>query len=237
MAPPTKRRKHLLQNSRALSASGRLEKQVLKRKEASVEKWEIISENFSAHKESLANPKGKHRTFEENKMLLLALRGVLDANLSRLKLGEQENFNWTSIEREVAKTFQVGLEYVNNLRREFLATGEVAVWERRGVLDAPDHAEEEELIAPPPVAIPRNNHNPRSKLLPHHLLALCQWVDRQHGEGRTVTNSKAQNFIRITFEIEVTQRSVRRYFARLGLSWQKVKKKKRTLDGYRIDAS
>jgi hypothetical protein len=73
-------------------------------------------------------------------------------------------------------------------------------------------------------------------LLPHHLLSLCQWVDKQHSEGRTVTNSKARNFIRITFEIEVTQRSVRRYFSRLGLSWQRVKTKKRTLDGYRIDA-
>ena len=32
----------------------------------------------------------------------------------------------------------------------------------------------------------------RSKLLTHHLLALiCQWIDRQHSEGRTVTNSKA----------------------------------------------
>jgi hypothetical protein len=32
------------------------------------------------------------------------------------------------------------------------------------------------------------------------------------------------------------QRSVCRYFARLGLSWQKIKTKKRTLDGYCIDA-
>ena len=30
------------------------------------------------------------------------------------------------------------------------------------------------------------------------------------------------------------QRSVRQYFARFGLSWQKIKKKKGTLDGYRI---
>ncbi len=35
---------------------------------------------------------------------------------------------------------------------------------------------------------------------------------------------------------KVANRSVRRYFARLGLSWQKIKKKKRSLDGYRIDA-
>jgi hypothetical protein len=77
----------------------------------------------------------------------------------------------------------------------------------------------------------------RSKLLPHHLLSLCQCLEEQHAEGRAVTNSKAQNFIRITFEIEVTNRSVRRHFARLGFSWQKTKKKKRTLDGCRIDAA
>jgi hypothetical protein len=76
----------------------------------------------------------------------------------------------------------------------------------------------------------------RSKLLPHHLLSLCQWTDKQNAEGRTVTNSKAQNFIRVTFEIEVTNRSVWRCFTRLGLSWQKTKKKKGTLDGHRADA-
>jgi hypothetical protein len=61
-------------------------------------------------------------------------------------------------------------------------------------------------------------------------------VDKQHSEGRTVTNFKTRNFIRITYEIEVTQRSIRRYFKIIGLSWKKVKKKKRTLDGYRVDA-
>ena len=47
--------------------------------------------------------------------------------------------------------------------------------------------------------------NKRSKLqLPHHSSSLCQqWVDQQHSEGRTVTNSKAQNFIRITCNIKV----------------------------------
>ena len=194
MPRPSKRKKISKLANVAAAVDRKADLQEARRKKASVEKWETIYDNFSEQKDSLANPKGKQRTFEENKMLLLALRGALDAHLNRMKLGVQESLTWTTIEKEVATTFQVGPAYVKNLRREFLATGQVRVWERRGVAE-PDH-EEEEIIAPPPVAI-GNNHNPRSKLLPHHLLALCRWVDRQHGEGRTVTNSKAQNFIPI----------------------------------------
>jgi hypothetical protein len=113
---------------------------------------------------------------------------------------------------------------VTELRQQFLVSGKVVVRERLVV------------IAPEPAADEMPVMNYRAKLSPHHLLSLCQWVDRQHSEGRTVTNSKAQNFIRITFEIEITQRSVQRYFKRLGLSWQRIKEKKRTLDGHRIDA-
>ena len=98
------------------------------------------------------------------------MRGSFDAHLNRVKLGVRDYLTWTAIEKEVATALQVGAPYINNLRREFLATGKVTVWERRGIA-APDH--EEEVVEP--VAI--RNNNSRSKLLLHQLLALCQWVD------------------------------------------------------------
>jgi hypothetical protein len=146
-------------------------------------------------------------------VIFLALRGYVELHLKMVKLGVQDNINWTTIEKEVAFSFGIKQEHVNDLREEeFLITGQVIVREKHAVeADVRDVVE-----AVQEIPVMRN----RSKLMPNHLLSLCQWVDKQHSEGRSVTNSKAQNFIRITFEIEVTQRSFRRYFARLGLSWQ-----------------
>ena len=56
--------------------------------------------------------------------------------MNLVKLGAQDTINWTCVEKEVATTFQVRKACVNNLRQEFLATGEVMVWERR--VAAPD---------------------------------------------------------------------------------------------------
>jgi hypothetical protein len=129
-------------------------------------------------------------------MLLLALRVFLEFHLKMVNLGVKDTINWTTVENEVASSFGARRGHVAELRQQFLVSGEVLVRER-SVVVAPEPAADE---------IPVMNY--RAKLLPHHLLSLCQWVDRQHSEGRTVTNSKAQNFIRITFEIEITQRSV-----------------------------
>jgi hypothetical protein len=160
-------------------------------------------------------------------MVLLALRGYVELHLKMVKLGVQDTINWTTIEKEVSFSFGIKQEHVNDLREEFLISGQVIVREKHAV-----EAEARDVEAVQEIPVMRN----RSKLLPHHPLSLCQWVDKQHSEGRSVTNSKAHIFIHITFEINVTQRSVRRYFARLGLSWQKIKTKKHTLDGYHIDA-
>jgi hypothetical protein len=142
MPPASKRKKASKTASGALAAVRRDAKQKECRKQALVRKWEDIAENFEAKKDTLTSPKGKARTFEENSMLLLALRGSLNRHLNMVKLGEQETLNWTAIEKDVASTFQVGHRYVNSLRAEFLTSGNVNVWER--TVDAPVDAQEEE---------------------------------------------------------------------------------------------
>jgi transposase len=225
MAPPTKRKKASKVANLTLATDRKLAKQAECRKETLVLKWEDIFDSLTAQKDTLTNRNGKARTFEENKMIILALIGYLELHLEMVKLGVQDHISWTTIEKKVAHSFSMKYEHVKELRQEFLVTGQVIVWKRKDVVT--------ENVLDELVPIPPRN---RSKLLPHHLLSLCQWVDKQHGEGRSVTNSKVQNFIRITFEIEITRRSVQRHFAQLGLSWKKIKTKKRTLDGYRIDA-
>jgi hypothetical protein len=97
MAPPTKRKKHLKQNSLAVAADIKLVKQAERRRETLVTKWKRIFENFTSKKDSLTNPSGKARSFEENKMILLALRGSVKLHLKMIELGVQDSINWTAI--------------------------------------------------------------------------------------------------------------------------------------------
>jgi hypothetical protein len=130
-----------------------------------------------------------------------------------VNLGVQDAVNWTTVEKEAASSFGATRAHVVELR-QFLVSGEVIVRERLVV------------VAAEPAAAPdeRPAMNNGAKLSPHHLPSLCHWVDRQRSEGSTVTNSKAHDFLPVTFEIEVTQRSDGRCFSRLGLSWQRMQK-------------
>jgi hypothetical protein len=145
-------------------------------------KWEGISENFTAKKDSLMNQNGEAGTFEESKMILLALRGSVDVHLNMVKLRAPDTINWTAVENKAASAFGVRQEHVSQLQQQFLTTGEATVWERRvAALDG------EAADATPAVG------DNKAKLLPHHLLSRCQWVDKQRSEGWTGTNSKARS--------------------------------------------
>lgn len=108
----------------------------------------------------------------------------------------EDAVNWTAVKKEAALCFRATREHVTQLElsQQFLATGDMIVRERLVVAAEAEAANEMPVVN-------------RLKLLPHHLLSLCQFVDKQHSEGRTGRNSKAQNFIPVTFEIEIRQQS------------------------------
>ena len=102
-------------------------------------------------------------------MVILALRGCVELHLKMVKLGVQDTINWKAIENEVASMFGVKQDHVFELRQKCIITGEVIVRERVAA-EVTEEAVEE-------VAVTN-----RSKIWPHNLLALCQWVDRQHSQ-------------------------------------------------------
>jgi hypothetical protein len=161
MAPPAKRQKHLKEASFAAATDRKAKEQTERRKQAVVVKWEGISGNLAAKKETLTNRSGKARTFEENKMLLLALRVFLDFHLKMVNLGVQDAIIWTTVENEVASLFGARRGCVAELRQQFLVSGKVVVRERLAV------------IAPEPAADKTPAMSCRANLSPHHLLSLC----------------------------------------------------------------
>ena len=81
--------------------------------------WRRLLEEFDSLSTSLKNPKGESRSFEENKMLILALRAGLRRRVRELNLDPEATINWTSIENEVARYFLVGNKLVHDLRTGF----------------------------------------------------------------------------------------------------------------------
>ena len=66
--------------------------------------------------DTLKNPQGHNRTFEDNKMILLALWAALNRRISLLNVNQETTINWRSIEDEVGRDFHVSNKYVHDLR-------------------------------------------------------------------------------------------------------------------------
>jgi hypothetical protein len=95
------------------------ERRAADQKEVLLKKWESAFENLTAKKDTPMNPNGKARTFEENKMVLLALRGCVRWHLKMVNLGMQDTVNWRAIDLEMASAFGVKQQRVMELRQQF----------------------------------------------------------------------------------------------------------------------
>lgn len=194
-----------------------------KRKERKANIWRNRLEVFSELKEIIKNPKGRSRTLEENKLLLLALYRELRQRVESMDNGalHPSSITWTYIEETVAHDFCVKKEHLTELRSTFLDDGDVLVFgqenERGGAAENYDHTKQEKVSS----AI---------------LLELAKYIDQQHAEGRCVTNRKLRNWLRDEHGVDVSRRTVQRKLKELGLSWSKVKPQKRTLSSFRLKA-
>ena len=76
----------------------------------------------------------------------------------------------------------------------------------------------------------------QQKLTTELLLEMIKFVDKQHAEGRSVTNAKIRAWLQEVHGMEVHRGTVQRGLSRLGLAWSKLKCRKRTLGSFRLKA-
>ena len=88
---PKRKRRHQ-QSHRSSRSSGAMRM----RKKRANERWEYIYKDFEEYAVSIKNPKGKTRSFEENKMLVLGMKAALKR---RLESVDPTKISWTSIDR------------------------------------------------------------------------------------------------------------------------------------------
>jgi transposase len=152
---------------------------------------------------------------EQNVDILCALKVQIRTELEHR---DPREITKTGVDASVAADFHTSAETVREIRKTYEATGEVAYWksETRGA--------------------GADSYPTKQKLSFVQQLRLASHIDTQHAAGRRVTNKTCINFLASTYNITISRSTMAAYLSRLGLSWRKVKPKKRTLGSYRKDA-
>jgi hypothetical protein len=68
-----------------------------------------------------------------------------------------------------------------------------------------------------------------------HLTAIAKLVDTYHADGQIITITIIRNHILLHYQIDLCKATIRLYMKRLGMTWKKIKGKKRNVRGYRVD--
>ena len=176
-----------------------------KRKERLANSWRNRLEVFSDFCQEIKNPNGRSRTYEENKLLIFALRAYLRQKVESMNEGDLQpsSITWRSIEEAVARDFCVRREHLTELRRTFLEEGDVVVF---GTENARGGAAE------------KYDHSGQQKVSIEHLKEMVKFIDQQHSEGRSVTNRKVLNWFRQEQGLEVSWCMAQCKLQALGLS-------------------
>ena len=91
--------------------------------------WKDTLERWEEMCTTLFNSNGRVRSYEENSMLLLAVKSKLASLLeyAKVDLDSVHDINWTSIDSSISKDFKVRKEAVSLLRKMFDKDGKVLI--------------------------------------------------------------------------------------------------------------
>lgn len=183
--------------------------------------WIDTFDRFESLSERIKNNQGKNRTFEENKVLLFAIKAALKRSLDRNKDDVYNTtINWREIESEIARDFCVKLSHVIDLRKGFLEDGDVFVFGERARGQAADGAKV----------------SANQKVTLEMLKAIVSKVDTQHSEGKSVISNNIVALLLDRFAMKIHRVTAGRVLKRIGLSFTPVKAPRRTYAAYRSKA-
>jgi transposase len=180
----------------------------------------------------LGNTKGRTRSVEENKLILLSLKMLLSIEIDTVKLGNLSvhDISWTKLEKLVAKNMHVNHDYVKQLRTSLFEDGDIIDFGWSGNVDSPqkdddnnDEAEDHDAI------------DEQCVLTKHQVQLIVDEIDLQHSLGETITRHKIQKWLLNEHNIPLSKWTIGRYFDRAGLKYSPIKKKQRNKGKYRDD--
>jgi uncharacterized protein (UPF0262 family) len=131
MPPPSKRLKAYQDNAVAMTRQKLLRNNCIKAWQSNLNKFEEYD---------LKNPRGRSRTADENKLILLSIRLLFNLYLEQAKANiiSIHTISWHLIEKVVAENFFITQRYVNTLRKSLFEDGELVVFGgKTGNIDSP----------------------------------------------------------------------------------------------------
>jgi transposase len=163
------------------------------------------------------NTTGHSRTFEENKLLVvLPIRYALEKYLQLVEY-RYDVLKSQRHSRSRASTSRCCARSTTKLT-VFSCSVRVRRGSRRGTAAANYDVESVHRLLTAP-----------------QMKALALHIDERQAIGGTTTNLMLTNWTRLTLKVDMHRKTMRTYLGRLGLSWNKVKPKRRTLGSYRQD--
>ena len=184
-----------------------------------MKRWVSLHEDLDFFAAGVKNSRGRSRTFEENKMIVLALKATLRM---ALEYWDKTKISWTALESRVSEDFCYRRKTVTEIRKQFFESegAEVVVFEQ------------EVGAASGKGSTADGNHN-KQKLFTEHLSHIVNYVDECHRRGSCVTLRKIQNRICSVFEFEISKTQAVYALKKMGLTYQPVKTRRRNHNAYR----
>ena len=193
------------------------------RKKRANDRWESIYNDFNEYSDSIKNPKGKTRSFEENKMLLLGMKAALKR---RLNCGEPTKISWTSIDIEMAEDFGYARRDVRAIRKQFFESEGADI-----LINEVEEADETDGDG-----CRKRGHcinNNKQKIHLQHLHSILEYVDASHKKGQAVTVRKIRNHLRNDHHLSISRGQVHYTMKKLGLHYQPLKARRRNMNSFR----
>ena len=108
-----------------MKRKSRTEEAKRKQHERKVQRFRSYHNVFDLLSQGLINPQERCRSFEETKLLLLAIKASLRRTLT---LDDKVAIRWYQIEEEVQKDLEVEIHYMRELRESFLHDRDVLIY-------------------------------------------------------------------------------------------------------------
>ena len=188
--------------------------------------WANMSCYFNSMRDSLKNPSGRSRGYEENMLVLLAINATMNRHLAAIDIGD---VNWSQIELEVSTDFCIRLEYVQMLSKAIFQEEEEEKDDCWVVISFKEERNRGGAAEGKKIPV-------HQKVMPAMMQALAAFIDETHCRGSSVTARKVNAFFLTKFSLNLHRRTIGRKLDEMGLQWAPTKPLKRTIASYRREA-
>ena len=169
--------------------------------------------------ETMAINHGRSRSYQENVLLICAIIAEMRRVYDTLSPNKTIK-TYSEIDRQVAKDFKVGHDYIRHLRECFMEDGDIFMFggNSRGL--GALHAKA----------------STNTKITEAMKKCIASFIDERHSQGQAVTSRYVLSMLIDKFNVSVHRTTIGRTLKSIGLQWLPIGRSKRSYSSYRRKA-